>query len=71
MLRGRYTSNGTMEEFPEYICPHCGESIQIVADASAGREQVYIEDCPVCCNPNKLRVEIDEDGEAYVQVIDD
>ena len=42
-----------------YVCPTCGESIVIPLDASAGGEQTYVEDCPVCCNPNVIRVEFD------------
>ena len=31
-------------------CPYCGETIQILLDASAGSQR-YIEDCQVCCRP--------------------
>jgi hypothetical protein len=47
-----------------YICPTCGEQIVIPLDPSAGSEQQYIEDCPVCCNPNVIHLEFFEDGEA-------
>ena len=40
-----------------YICPTCGEQIVIPLDASAGSDQKYVEDCPVCCNPNEIHVE--------------
>ena len=40
-----------------YICPTCGESIVIPLDPTGGDEQKYVEDCPVCCNPNVVRVE--------------
>ena len=46
-----------------YTCPTCGESIVIPLDASAGTEQEYGEDCPVCCNPNIVHVEYFGDGE--------
>jgi hypothetical protein len=42
-----------------YVCPTCGEQIVIPIDASAGSEQTYVEDCPVCCNPNVIHVESD------------
>src|SRR5207244_6324761 len=29
---------------------------------SAGSEQEYVEDCPVCCCPHVIYVEVDEDG---------
>ena len=47
-----------------YVCPTCGERIVIPLDRSAGGEQRYIEDCPVCCNPNVIHVEFFEDQEA-------
>ena len=46
-----------------YICPSCGEQIVIPLDISAGDEQEYVEDCPVCCNPNIVHVEFFEEGE--------
>jgi hypothetical protein len=46
-------------------CPYCGESIEILIDASAG-DQNYIEDCQVCCRPITMNVRVDEDGEAHV-----
>lgn len=55
-----------MDETAEYTCPTCGESIQIVVDPTGGSEQVYVEDCPVCCNPNRLRIVFDRDGYASV-----
>ena len=40
-----------------YVCPTCGETIVVPLDPSAGPEQRYVEDCPVCCNPNVIHVE--------------
>jgi Cysteine-rich CPXCG len=47
-----------------YVCPTCGESIVVPVDPSGGAEQQYVEDCPVCCNPNVIHVEFVEEGEA-------
>jgi hypothetical protein len=49
-----------------YTCDSCGEQIEIPIDLTAGACQEYVEDCPVCCNPNVLRVQIDPDGEPRV-----
>jgi predicted RNA-binding Zn-ribbon protein involved in translation (DUF1610 family) len=49
-----------------YVCPACGEEIVIPVDPSAGESQEYVEDCPVCCRPNLIHVELDERGEARV-----
>ena len=40
-----------------YVCPTCGERIVIPLDPTGGSEQSYVEDCPVCCNPNVVHVE--------------
>ncbi len=52
-----------MDNESTYTCPTCGESIVIPIDLSAGRDQRYVEDCPVCCHPNVIRVIIDDDGD--------
>ena len=44
-----------------YFCDACGEEIVIPVDLSAGETQEYVEDCPVCCRPNVIHVEIDDD----------
>jgi len=49
-----------------YICNSCGEEIVVPLDLSAGSHQKYVEDCPVCCRPNVVHVEIDDDGEVRV-----
>jgi cysteine-rich CPXCG protein len=46
-----------------YVCPSCGERIVIPVDPSGGDEQQYVEDCPVCCNPNVIHVEFMAAGE--------
>jgi predicted RNA-binding Zn-ribbon protein involved in translation (DUF1610 family) len=46
-----------------YICPTCGEQIVIPVDPSGGLDQEYVEDCPVCCNPNVIHVEFFGDGD--------
>ena len=53
-----------MNDEISYICDACGEEIVIPLDLSAGSSQEYVEDCPVCCRPNVVHVEIDEDGDA-------
>ncbi|HTL31364.1 MAG TPA: CPXCG motif-containing cysteine-rich protein [Tepidisphaeraceae bacterium] len=59
--RKRKRSRGADEG--SYTCPSCGESIVIPLDRSGGIEQCYVEDCPVCCNPNLIQVEFFEEGE--------
>lgn len=44
-------------------CPWCGEPFEALADASAG-SCCYVEDCPVCCRPILMRMEVDAGGDA-------
>ena len=46
-----------MEHF--FQCPHCWEEISMLIDASV-RQQTYIEDCEVCCNPIELTAAFEE-----------
>jgi len=62
--RRRRTAAAELEA--TYICDSCGEQIVIPVDVSAGSRQDYVEDCPVCCHPMTLHVEIDPNGEAHV-----
>lgn len=55
-----------MDETGFYVCDSCGEEIQVSLDPSAGDQQ-YIEDCPVCCVPNVLRISWNADGSADVR----
>jgi len=55
-----------MQDEATYICGACGEEIVVPIDFSQGESQEYVEDCPVCCRANVIRVDIDDDGEATV-----
>jgi hypothetical protein len=50
-----------MKDEASYTCDACGEEIVVPIDLSAGTSQEYVEVCPVCCRPNVIHVEIDED----------
>jgi len=51
-----------VQDEASYVCEACGEEIVVPIDFSAGESQEYVEDCPVCCRPNLVHVEIDEEG---------
>ncbi len=55
-----------MQEDSTYLCPACGELIVIPVDISAGSRQEYVEDCPVCCRPNVLIIEVDDEGRVQI-----
>ena len=36
-----------------FQCPYCWETISMLLDSSL-RQQTYVEDCEVCCNPIQI-----------------
>jgi DNA-directed RNA polymerase subunit RPC12/RpoP len=55
-----------MKDEASYICDSCGEEIVVSIDLSARSEQEYVEDCPVCCSPKVIHIEIEDDGDVRV-----
>ena len=55
-----------MQTEATYTCDSCGEEIVVPLDLSEGSSQEYVEDCPVCCHPSVIHVEVDEEGDARV-----
>jgi hypothetical protein len=53
-----------------FQCAACGEWNETKVDETAGRNQVYVEDCQTCCKPNVLHVSYDADMEAFVIAAD-
>ena len=51
-----------MLPFVTLTCPHCGERFETLVDASAG-DADYVEDCPVCCRPIRMRLQAGDDGD--------
>ena len=52
-------------EEKESYCPYCGESISLLIDNSI-ENQEYVEDCQVCCSPILISIEIDHDGNIFI-----
>lgn len=42
-----------------FNCPYCWETISMLIDTSV-EEQLYIEDCEVCCNPIQIHMSVFE-----------
>lgn len=49
-----------------YVCPHCAEEVDTDPDPGGGVDQEYIEDCPVCCRPNRILAHFVALEDAYV-----
>ena len=64
---GRMELHGCTVGATSLRCPFCGEPDEIYVDAGGGDEQVYTEDCAVCCRPRVVHVEPgDGPGEFHV-----
>ncbi|WP_299013372.1 CPXCG motif-containing cysteine-rich protein [uncultured Polaribacter sp.] len=48
-----------MEQEHFFQCPYCWEEISMILDSSV-RQQTYIEDCEVCCNPIEISPTFEE-----------
>jgi len=55
-----------MNDEASYTCDSCGEEIVVPIDLSAGNSQESVEDCSVCCCPNVIHVEVEENGDVRV-----
>lgn len=55
-----------LEDQSSYLCHSCGEEIVVPVDLTAGQHQQYVEDCPVCCHPNVIRVDVDPSGQVHL-----
>ena len=49
----------------QYTCPHCGEDVDTDPDRGGGVSQEYIEDCPVCCRPNRIVATFTPEADDY------
>lgn len=56
-----------MLEFATVACPYCWQSLELSLDLSAG-DQIYVEDCAVCCQPILVRLTLNVDDPAEFQV---
>lgn len=59
--------DASSQEEGSYVCDSCGEEIIIPLDLTEGSSQTYVEDCPVCCRANTIRVQVDDEGNAQVR----
>ena len=60
--------DGRVQDAAEVTCPYCGEEVVAHLDPGSGSRQEYVEDCPVCCRPWRVRVRYAPDGTAEVSL---
>jgi len=56
----------------EYQCPYCGEIGELALDSDVDfdspGDQVFVQDCAVCCRPSTVTVRVAPDGTAAVLI---
>lgn len=52
----------------DVYCPYCGAQVEMIVDPLGGDLQEYVEDCEVCCQPWSVRVTLDREGIASVEL---
>jgi uncharacterized Zn finger protein len=56
-----------VEDSVEVLCPYCGEPSAIAVGLEEEDEE-FVQDCPVCCRPWKVRIKVRRDGSVDVSV---
>lgn len=49
-----------------FQCAGCGEWNHTTVDETVGRNQNYVEDCQICCKPNVLQVQWDQQSQEFL-----
>jgi hypothetical protein len=50
-----------------WTCQYCGIHNVVWVDLTVGNKQDFIEDCRICCRPNRIIVTIDNEEMAFVE----
>lgn len=49
-----------------WVCQYCGEENQVWIDLTVMEDQDFIEDCEICCRPNRILIKHDKENEEYI-----
>ncbi len=49
-----------------WICQYCSAKNAVLVDLTVGGKQDFIEECRICCRPNRLIVHIEEDDNVTI-----
>ena len=49
-----------------WICRYCGEENDLWVDLTILDEQDMIEDCRICCRPNRIVISRDRENDEYI-----
>lgn len=57
----------TDDEFV-WICQYCGTENSVWVDLTIMDKQDFIEDCQICCRPNRILITKDRENEEYFYI---
>ena len=63
-FRWPFQGGVAMELEASFVCAYCLQVNTIIVDSTGGADQEYVEDCQICCRPNRLRISIDDELES-------
>jgi hypothetical protein len=50
-----------------WVCQYCGIHNTVNVDFTVSGKQDFIEDCRICCRPNRVIITIDEEENIFVE----
>ncbi|NWF50597.1 MAG: CPXCG motif-containing cysteine-rich protein [Ignavibacteriaceae bacterium] len=48
-------------------CQYCGAENTVWVDLTVGGKQDFVEDCRICCRPNRIIIKIDNEENIFVE----
>ncbi|HLG31702.1 MAG TPA: CPXCG motif-containing cysteine-rich protein [Ignavibacteriaceae bacterium] len=51
-----------------WVCQYCGEENELWADLTLLEQQDIIEDCELCCRPNRVIITHDKDDDELIYI---
>ena len=57
----------TTDEDIVWTCQYCGVHNSVWVDLTVSSKLDFIEDCEICCRPNRIIITIDEDENIFLE----
>jgi len=56
-----------VEEDLVWVCQYCGTHNAVDVDLTVIGKQDFVEDCRICCRPNRIIVQIDQEENISIE----
>lgn len=56
-----------LEEQIVWVCQYCGVHNELWIDLTVQGKQDFVEDCRICCRPNRIIVQVDEEDDVQIE----